>query len=129
MDLLADLSLMVEEEPAPRKERKGKWYQRHAAGWSPEPDDVTLAPRCLASCNCHQVPSVVYQLTPYLEAGQVGAKLYYPGFGVLWGYRGTFIGHGNVVHYEVEALDRVDGCGIAVGSVWAAEAGKFRRVG
>lgn len=127
MDLLADIDLAVEPEPT-RKAKKEKWYQRHEPGWAPEADDVTLAPRALKDCNANQVPSVVYQLTPYLEAGQVGARLYYPGWGVLWQYRGTFIGHGNVVYYEVEALGRVDGCGIAVGSVWSAEASKFRRV-
>ncbi len=126
MDLLADIELAAEPEPETKPARK--WYQRHEPGWSPEPDDVTLAPRCLASCNANQVPSVVYAPVVYTDPALDGARLYYPGFGVLWGYRGTFQGHDSL-HYEVEALDRVDGCGIALGSVWAAEAGKFRRVG
>lgn len=125
MDILADIGLATEPEPTKPK----KWYQRHdAGGWAPEADDVTLAPRSLATCNTNQVPSIVYAPAVEVDPELIGAKLYYPGFGALWGYRGTFEGHGGARYYEVEALGTVDGCGIAVGSVWAAEAGKFRRV-
>jgi hypothetical protein len=132
MDLL-DVLALPETDAAPVTKTKAgrvgsKWYQRHEPGWAPEADDMTLAPRPLADCNCHQVPSVVYAPVMAIEDNMIGAKLYYPGFGVLWQYRGMFYGYDDVQYYEVEALGRVDGCGIAVGSVWSAEAGKFRRV-
>ena len=130
MDFIADIALATEEPTvkAPRAPGGPKWYTTHSSGWAPEADDVTLAPRPLAACNANQVPSLVYASVIEVEAEMAGAKLYFPLFGVLWEYRGTFLSHGGARYYMVEALGKVDGCGIAVGSVWSAEAARFRRV-
>lgn len=127
-DFIADIALASEPEPKPRKRGGPKWYTTHAPGWQPEADDITLAPRALAACNANQAPSLRYAPSLVVEEKMSGAKLYYPGWGVLWEYRGTFLSHGSTRFYEVMVLNTIPGCGIRIGSVWAAEAGKFRRV-
>lgn len=124
-DILADIALATEEKPCKAKRGAPKWYATHLPGWQPEPDDVTLAPRALATCNANQVPSLRYAIALQIDKAMSGAKLYYPGWGVLWEYRGSFDGGR---YYEVQAVNTIPGCGIRIGSVWAAEAGKFRRI-
>ena len=126
-DLFADIALATESASSKRKARPAKWYQRHAAGWQPEADDMTLAPRALAACNANQCPSLRYAPELVADEAMAGARLYYPLLGVLWEYRGTFTAPTGT-YYEVEAIDAIPGCGIRRGSVWAAEAVKFRRL-
>lgn len=130
-DLFADIALATEEVTVKAKVTtvaQPKWYRTKSNGWAPEPDDVTLAPRPLASCNANQCPSIAYAPTVEAEAGMIGAKLYYPMIGTLWGYRGTFLSHGGARYYEVISLNTIPGCGIRIGSVWSAQAEKFRRI-
>jgi len=124
-DLSAALDVLL---GAPKRRKRRRWYQRHDIGWRPARRPMTTPAPQLAKSSANQVCSIAYRLDCTIEEAMQGARLYYPLLGTLWQYLSTFIGPEGDRYFMVKAIDRLPGYGIKKGSIWAAQADKFRRV-
>ncbi len=97
----------------------------HELGWRPRLRPVDEQAPALTNS---VVPATIfYAVDLDTTSPVVGKRLYYPNTGVLWEVQGVFGSFGEQ-YYQVVAVDRLPGIGIAMGSVWSAKAERFVEV-